>query len=419
MLVAALTQDAALAQEEPPAEAAPAPEVPAAPAQPAAEAAPVPAPTPEPAPTPAPAPAEPAPPALEAAPPQAPMAEPEPMPLPEPVEAPPAELELAPVSVGVWLRAGMKLQNPRQPEKLNDLAMDGVYAELHTSGQVHEVVNWTFNLNGNASASDGADAAGIDDRGVGIMDLIVQFDLSDPFHLWIGQHLVPSDRSNFSGPFFMSPWNYPGLVGPRQGGAGRNLGTTAWGDFGEGTFKYYAGVFDLEGGPASRPLYTGRLNLALVGAEPGFYHSSTYYGAQDVLAIGVAGQYQGQTPLATDNYAMFNADLLAEFTAPGAGTFTAEAAYYLNQEVLSVNGLMLLGSYLTPSAVGPGKLQVGARYQGRWEEDAVNSPVTSVVDAWLAYVIRDYNLRVTANYERIDRAGEDGNAVVLGVQTIQ
>src|SRR5690606_12362170 len=127
-----------------------------------------------------------------------------------------------------------------------------------------------------------------------------QLDLAEPFHLWVGQHLVPSDRSNFSGPFFMSPWTYPGLSGPRQGPSGRNVGATAWGEFGGGKLKYYAGAFDLEGGPAARPLYTGRLNLAIIGEEPGFYNSSTYYGAKDVLAIGIAGQYQGQTPALTD-----------------------------------------------------------------------------------------------------------------------
>jgi hypothetical protein len=240
----------------------------------------------------------------------------------------------------------------------------------------------------------------------------------------VGQHLVSSDRSNFSGPFFMSPWNYPGLTGPRQGPSGRNVGATLWGDFGTGKFKYYAGVFDFDGGntagstggvPIARPLYTGRLNLALVGEEPGFYHSSTYYGDKDILAIGVSGQYQGQTPAVPDNYREFSADLLAEFTAGGAGTFTAEGAYYRIQEALATDGVMALGSYLLPGK----SLQLGVRYQGRFVEDAENSPVISVVDTWAAYLLNAYNLRFTATYTRTDDAGPDGNAIILGAQTIQ
>ena len=338
-----------------------------------------------------------------------------PMPMPEPpVEE--AEAKLPPISVGVWLRVGAKFQNQQDPEKFDDTVIDTAYAELHTSGAVHEKVNWTFNLNANGNNGQ-----------VHIEDAIVQLDLSDPFHIWVGQHLVPSDRNNFSGPFFMSPWNYPGLVGPRQGPTGRNVGATAWGDMGGGKFKYYAGVFDLPVADAdhptgNRPLYTGRLNLAIIGEEPGFYHSSTYYGAKDVLALGVGGQYQGQTPVAGENYRMFNADLLAEFSlGSSGGTITAEGAFYRYQELVdqATTGTMGLLSYLIPGNIGPGRVQLGGRYQGKFVEEAENSPVTSVNDFWLAYLIKDYNLRFTGTYTRTYDAGLDPQSFQLGVQTIQ
>ena len=352
----------------------------------------------------------------------------EPMPLPEepaPVEEP--ESKLAPISVGGWLRVGFKFQNHQDPEKLDDVSLDSSYAELHASGQVHEKVNWTFNMNANGNNGE-----------VHIMDAIIQLDLSDPIHVWVGQHLVPSDRSNFSGPFFMSPWAYPGLTGPRQGPTGRNVGATLWGDIGgTGKFKYYAGVFDLTnggltdetGGPdadADRPLYTGRLNLAIIGEEPGFYHSSTYYGAKDILAVGVGGQYQGQTPNAGENgenYRMFNADILAEFSPGGgsAGTITGEGALYQYQEVANqaTTGLMGLVSYLIPGDVGGGRIQLGGRYQGKWVEEAENTPVTSINDFWAAYVLASYNMRITATYQQVFDAGPDPQAILLGFQTIQ
>lgn len=406
-LAATLTSAGAMAQD-PPAEPAPAAEPPgaAAPAEgeaPPAEAAPAAAPEPEPAPEPMPAPAEAAP--------EAPMVEPmaEPMPMPEPEPEP--EAEAPKVNVGAWLRVGFKFQGKQDPEKLNDVSLDQSYGELHTSGSITDKVNWTFNFNANGNAGT-----------VGILDAIVQLEMADPFHLWVGQMLVPSDRNNFSGPFFMSPWNYPGLVAPRQGPTGRNTGATIWGDpGGTGKFKYYLGVFDLDGGDAGRPLYTGRLNLALIGDEPGFYHSSTYYGAKDILALGVGGQYQGQTPNQSENYRMFNADLLAEFTPGNAGTLTAEGAVYRYQEEtdMATTGLMGLGSYLIPGDIGGGRIQLGGRYQGKWVEGAKNKPVTSINDFWLAYLIKDYNLRFTATYQRIYDAGPDPQSIQLGVQTIQ
>ena len=44
------------------------------------------------------------------------------------------------------------------------------------------------------------------------MDAIISFDPMDEFHVWAGHLLVPVDRANASGPFFMIPWNYPGFL---------------------------------------------------------------------------------------------------------------------------------------------------------------------------------------------------------------
>ena len=94
-----------------------------------------------------------------------------------------------------------------------------------------------------------------------ILDLIGKFELHDTFNVWFGRMLVPSDRSNFSGAWFMAPWSYPGFfvpgggpIGPRQGAFGRNDGATVWGQFGGGLLKYYASVFDLTA-PQTSPLY--------------------------------------------------------------------------------------------------------------------------------------------------------------------
>ena len=43
---------------------------------------------------------------------------------------------------------------------------------------------------------------------------------------------------------------------------------------------------------AVSPLLSGRVNICLLGSESGFYHSSTYYGRKDIVAIGLGAQYQ-------------------------------------------------------------------------------------------------------------------------------
>ena len=103
----------------------------------------------------------------------------------------------------------------------------------------------------------------------------------------------------------MSPWNYPGgyipgAVSDRSPRGGLRpqrrcdrLGRSSTG----ASIKYFAGVYDL-GAPAESPLFSGRLNLSLGNPEPGYYHSSTYYGGRDVAAIGVNAQYKKNGSLA-------------------------------------------------------------------------------------------------------------------------
>ena len=102
-------------------------------------------------------------------------------------------------------------------------------------------------------------------------DAIIGLDFMDEFHIWSGQLLTPVDRTNFSGPFFISPWTYPGVmsVGPTtvvvtpngEDVAGRDVGSVFWGDIQKGTFKYYLGVTHLTPVTES-PLYSGRLAFA-------------------------------------------------------------------------------------------------------------------------------------------------------------
>jgi hypothetical protein len=389
---------------------------------------------------PPPAPPPPPPAVIEVAPPAPP-----PPPLPPPVIAeevkPPTATEampatrpdmLPPITVGAWTRVGGKFQNANDPKKLNDFAFDNAYVELHVGGKIHKKVGVTLNLNSNITKFPGPNFDPMTEGGayVAIMDAIVQFDMQDEFHLWAGHLLVPVDRSNASGPFFMIPWNYPGFftpvgVGaPKEGPSGRNNGAVVWGDIMGGKFTYLAGVFD-NGSIASSPLFSGRLRLALLDPEGGFWGNGSYFGEKDLLTIGVGAQFQKNGSGVDKDWAEVNGDVLFEKKIPGGGWVTAEAGYY-HFNVLDggvSDSFYGLAAYATPT-IGVGNIQPSVRYQMiKIKAGMGDSPYN--LDAGLAYLIKGPALRLVGNFTHTklgtDATGMDlgtANALQLGVQAI-
>ena len=405
-------------------------------------------PPPDSAPAPAPTTITPAPEPAMATPVPEPMApEPEPMmaPAPEPmappptvmveeVEPPPPPVDVdastKPISINAWGRVGFVLQGLQDPKKLDHLSTDGDL-ELHFDGQATNEIGITGNV-------AGVFATGNTSGSITILDLILRLDIVEPFHIWIGRMLVPSDRANFSGTWFEAPWNYPGtwalpigFAGPREGPYGRNDGATIWGQALGGMFKYYVGAFELDNG--GKPLWTGRLNLSLINPEPGYYHSSTYYGGKDLLAIGIGAQYKKDgsafvppptsampMPTATmvDDYALFNADVLFEKNLQSAGVLDLEGAFYKyfgDYETFKFSYL-LLASWLTPEKVGPGKLQPLVRFQSAKTQTDLTS---SSIEAQVGYVIADYNARLALGYQYTKTGPTKTNAIYLGMQVLK
>jgi hypothetical protein len=354
--------------------------------------------------------------------------------------------------VGGALRFGVILQDPDQPKKMSEFHLDqGNYSnafELRLHGDVTDFFSWTANFNAlidsnTVAAADIGMGKGPVIASFGIEDLIAQLKVANGFQIWGGRLLVPSDRSNFSGPFFMSPWNYPGFykaglppVGPMEGPNGRNQGITVWGNLADDKFKYFAGVYGIDqGGPnlatppvTANPFYSARLSYTFQGSEPGYFGSSTYYGDKSVTTLGIGGQYQKDgsadptTGAPTDTF-IGMADLLTEQAVPGAGTFTFEGQFYAFNKgyefgpgaVSPQEAFYALFSYLTPENLGVGKLQPLLRWQQTVD------PAWTIIDAALAYVIKAYDARVVLTYEHIDTGTTNGvanvsNALQLGVQ---
>ena len=346
---------------------------------------------------------------------------------------------MPPIQVGAWLRNNIVLQSGESSKKMDDLAV-GVYGEVHLSGKLTPIVGYTLNLY-SAAGPTGSSRAG----GLGIQDAIVSFDFHKLFNVWLGQLLVPVDRTNFSGPFFIIPWNYPGVYGttggfnlvmPIEPILGRDLGTVVWGDYNEGKFKYFLGAFAERA--ADTVLFSGRLSVAPIGKDGGFWGQSTYYGSQNLLAFGVGGQYAKKGSqlkdttgaiIDTDDFGEINADALGEFKV-GDGAITAEAAYYHFTGKYNRSGVrdmtanpakdafMGMLAYMSPTA-GFGKLQPYVRYQAA----GGNNLKMWMFDAGLNYIIKGPQLRVTLNYTHTDMdkdggPGRIGNAMTLGVQSI-
>jgi hypothetical protein len=346
-------------------------------------------------------------------------------------EAMPATREdkLPPISVGAWVRAGARVQGGN-PKNLDGERMDTVYGELHAGGKIHKNVSLTLNLN-----ADGLHGA------AAIEDAIIGFDFAPEVHLWVGQLLVPVDRANYGGPFFMIPWNYPGFLSvgnslvvtaPAEGPNGRNAGASLWGVVGGGVFRYALGAF--QAGPVTdSPLFSGRLSLALVGNESGYFGNETYFGDQTLVSVAVGGQEKkngsvGATPknaagvatgpALTDDYGEFNADALAEVKYGDGGWVTGEFSYYHFEGMYNTekNAFYALGAIATPK-VGPGNIQPMIRYQ--WGAGDGATPKAWSLDAAISYLIMGPALRVLVNYQHTD-LGNDlvGNMVQLGAQAI-
>jgi hypothetical protein len=331
---------------------------------------------------------------------------------------------LPPIDVGAWTRVSGVFQGASDKSKMNDWHMDNAYVELHAGGKVHKKVGVTLNLNANMTNFSAASVA--------VMDAIISFDFLDEFHLWAGHLLVPVDRSNASGPFFMIPWNYPGFFAgvsaPKEGPSGRNNGAVVWGDVAGGMMSYFAGVFD-NANIGTSPLFSGRLRLALLDPEPGFWGNGSYFGDKDLFSINVGGQFQkhgssvammGAVPAMDKDYSEVNADVLFEKKIPAAGFVTAEGAYY-HFGVLDggiSDSMYVLAAYAIPM-MNAGFLQPMVRYQ--WEKVKANTGSNPWnIDAAVSYLIKGPALRINATYShtKLNPTDLTANSIQLGAQAI-
>ncbi len=348
------------------------------------------------------------------------------------------------IAYNIGVRAGFKLADPDDPKKMDQGHLDTLYAEARFHGDLNETFGWVANFNAAIADSYGSLAPS---PALGPMDMILKYHACSAFNVWAGRLLVPSDRSNFTGPFFMSPWNYPGVyagagfVGPKTGPNGRDQGGTVWGMLLEDKLKYYVGAYGMDlvepGGPGvERVYYSGRVSYSFQGTEPGYFGSSTYYGDKSVVTAGLSAQYQkgasvnlGAMPPTQKDTATLMADVLAEEVLEGTGTVSLEAQGYIfnpgssgpaSGEVIGgaaaapvfgpKEAFYLLAAYLTPDKIGLGKIQPLIRWQHTID------PSWNVVDVQLGYIIKSYFNKIIVNYQHTEANGLTVNQLQFGAQ---
>jgi len=266
-----------------------------------------------------------------------------------------------------------------------------------------------------------------------VLDAVAKGHYSDGLNVWAGRMLPPSDRANLSGPYFQNAWGFPGLAQRYPNiYAGRDEGIAVWGQRQGGMMKWAFGAFTGRQGsfnPKGTLLYAGRLTLNFWDPEPGYYNSSTYYGAKDVLALGVVGMTQanGAGDMgSTGHFDAYNIDLLMEKNiGDDSGVVSLEGAYYSYSTggatgILEGTSYFVLVSYLLPTVIALGdmtfKIQPSVRFQSSTPEaSGMNS---SQLDLGLSKIFDGHNGRMSFTYSIMKMEGmDDTDMFQIGAQT--
>jgi len=328
-----------------------------------------------------------------------------------------ADLNLPPVSVGAGMRTSFAHTEADAADDVDDFALNS--ARIYVSGKVTENISLMLNTEYNSG--------GATPESVRIIDAAAQFSFSDQFNIWAGRFLPPSDRANLYGPYYANHWGtfrdgiqdgYPFET------EGRADGVMYWGQF--GIAKVSFGAFDVEnviGEPttgSSDVLYAGRVQLDFWDAEAGYYLNGTYYGAKDLLALGVAAQ-----TARGDN--AYSVDFLLEKKLGNDGVVTVEAEYAWYDGLggypspvaggyEETGGYYVLGAYLFPKFVGIGKFQVLAKYgEATYENTLLGDVDHETTEINLNYIIKDFNARISLFYIDTSFDLPNGNASQIGL----
>lgn len=321
-------------------------------------------------------------------------------------------------------------------DRSNDFSLNS--ARLYLSGSFNKYIKGMLNT----------ERSGGGEGNIEVIDANVQFQLTPEIAIWAGRFLSPSDRANMAGPYYSSGggggyWaNVSSRYGWNGGVIGRDEGVAFVGSFledklavsfgafeGDNIFRFSGVGAQKESSAAAAALnaddklmYAGRVQVAFWDSEPGYYGTGNYFGAKDILTVGVAARQKSDGAISTTavgDYSSYSVDFLMEKKNVGPGTLSVEAAYYdydTDKVFLAEEGdaYYVGAGYLFDTPVGWGKFMPFARYQ---EFDADNNIKTERMDFGVNYVIAPYNALISAEYQKTEVTGaSDTDAILISLQ---
>lgn len=304
-------------------------------------------------------------------------------------------------------------------DRSSDFALNS--ARLYLSGSMNKYIKGMLNTERSGGGQGNWE----------VIDANVQLQITPEIAIWAGRFLSPSDRANMAGPYYSSGggggyWaNISSRYGWNGGVIGRDEGVAFVGSFledklavsfgafeGDNIFRFSGVGAQSESSTAATALnaddnlmYAGRVQMAFWGAEPGYYGTGNYFGAKDILTVGIAGRKKSDGAISTTakgDYSSYSVDFLMEKTGVGPGTLSLEAAYYdydTDKVFLAEEGDAYYAGagYLFNKQVGWGKFMPFVRYQ---EFDADNKIKTERTDVGVNYVMAPYNAVISAEYQK-------------------
>lgn len=306
-------------------------------------------------------------------------------------------------------------------DRSNDFTLDS--ARVYISGSLNKYIKGMLNT----EKSGGNDS-------FQVIDANVQFEFTPNVAIWAGRFLSPSDRANMAGPYYSMGGNYWSNIASRYGWnggiIGRDEGVAVVGNALDSKLSYSFGVFEGDNifkfsnvgarsetaGDKDKLMYAGRLQYDFWDAEPGYYGTGNYFGAKDILAIGIAGRSKkdgvvSAQPGLVGDYSSYSVDFLLEKKNVGPGTASFEAAYYdydTDDVFLGEQGHAYStgAAYLFNQKVGWGQFMPFVRYQKFAADGATNAASvnttggvdTKKVELGMNYVMQPYNALITAAY---------------------
>ncbi len=343
-------------------------------------------------------------------------------------------------SIGLGFRSSFAITEdgaPNGTESSSGVSLDNM--RLYTAAKVHENITLEFNTdlsNGTSNAS------------LRVLDAVAKFSIKG-FDFWAGRFLPPSDRSNLDGPYYLNVFDFPVVQAYPAIFAGRDNGVAIMKEYAGGKFKWSYGAFegrtnstfegrtnstndDANPDQSDNLLHAARVTFNFWDPEPGYYTTSSYYGAKDVLAVAFVFQYEddgaGNSVGASGDFTAWNVDVLMEKKLGNGGVVNLEGAYYdydledkADSSLIQGEGYFALGSYLIPQQIGWGKFQPYVRYQ-HFARDNINVEANrgnrTVTEGGVNYIIDGQNAKINLTYSA-DRNGSNAdskNTFKIGLQ---